>query len=50
MGSEEFPNQMVGALDIIIDRRSNGRLLKLESQTLNVTGVLFDTVPCHRFR
>ncbi len=31
MGSEEFLNQMVEALDIIIDRRSNARLRKTKN-------------------
>ena len=31
MGSEEFFNQMVEALGIIIDRRPKGRLRKRES-------------------
>ncbi|MBU4509416.1 hypothetical protein KJ830_00040 [bacterium] len=31
MGSEEFLNQMVEALGIIIDRRPKGRLRKMES-------------------
>ena len=31
IGSEEFLNQMVEALDIIIDNRSKGRSGKMES-------------------
>jgi len=31
MGSGEFLNRMVEALDIIIDRRPKGRLPKIES-------------------
>jgi len=31
IGSEEFLNQMVEALDIIVDRRSKGRLRKREN-------------------
>jgi len=31
IGSEEFLNQMVKALGIIIDRLPKGRLLKMES-------------------
>ena len=31
MESEEFPNQMVEALGITIDRRSKGRPRKMES-------------------
>jgi len=34
MGSEEFLNQMVEALGIIIDRPAKGRLNKTESQTI----------------
>ena len=32
MGSEEFLNQMVEVLDIIIDRRPKGKLRKLEAK------------------
>jgi len=38
MGSEEFLNQMIEALDIIIDRRSKERLRKMESQTIEEIG------------
>jgi len=31
IGSEEFLNQIVEALDIVIDRRSKGRPRKMES-------------------
>jgi len=31
IGSEEFLNQMIEALDIIIDRRPKGRPRKMES-------------------
>jgi len=31
IGSEEFLNQMVGVLGIIIDRRPKGRLRKMEN-------------------
>jgi len=31
MATEEFVNRMVEALDIIIDRRSKGRLRKMEN-------------------
>ena len=39
MGSEEFLNQMVEALGIIIDRRLKGRPRKMESQTIEKIGV-----------
>lgn len=31
IGSEEFLNQVVEALDIIVDRRPKGRFLKMEN-------------------
>ena len=34
IGSKEFLNQMVEALDIIIDRRPKERIRKRESQTI----------------
>ncbi len=34
IGSEEFLNQMVGALDIIIDRRPKGRPRKMDNKTI----------------
>ncbi len=43
-GSEEFLNQIVKALGIIIDRRPKGRPRKIESQTIEKTGFLFSKV------
>ena len=34
IGSEEFLNRMVGALDIVANRRPKGRLRKRESQAI----------------
>jgi len=36
--SEKFLNQMVEALDIIIDRRPKGRLRKMEGYTIEKIG------------
>jgi hypothetical protein len=36
--SEKFLNRMVEALGITIDRRSKGRLRKIESQTIEKIG------------
>ena len=38
IGSEEFLNQIVEALGIIIDRRPKGRSRKMESQTIEKIG------------
>ena len=38
MGSEEFLNQMVGALGIFIDRRPKGRPCKREILTIEKIG------------
>jgi len=38
IGSEEFLNQIVEALGIIIDRRPKGRPRKMESQTIEKIG------------
>ncbi|GAF91449.1 unnamed protein product [marine sediment metagenome] len=38
MGSEEFLNQMVETLGIIIDRRPKGRPRRMESKTIEKIG------------
>ena len=38
MGSEEFLNRMFEVVDITIDRRSKGKLRKMESQTIKKIG------------
>ncbi len=41
IGSEDFLNQMVKVLGIIIDRHRKGRLRKMESYTIEKIGCVY---------